>query len=85
MSNIIAPAELIAMVTEQGLMTTEVSDFFTIVADLAIASGSGSPETVLSARQEKLYMDTAGTAGNILYIKKLTDIGGDTTQGWILV
>lgn len=85
MSNIIPPPELIPVVNEQRLITTELADFFTLVADLAIATGSGSPEGVLSARVEKQYMDTAAGTGSILYIKRDTDIAGDTTKGWILV
>lgn len=46
-----------------------------------ILTGSGSPEGVVEANPEVLYMDTSGTAGNILYIKKTGT--GDT--GWILV
>jgi hypothetical protein len=30
-------------------------------------------------------MDTAGTAGSILYIKRDAAIGADPTTGWILV
>lgn len=46
-----------------------------------VATGSGSPEGVLTAGVTKLYMDTAGTAGNILYVKKT----GFGNTGWILV
>ncbi|MES0329155.1 MAG: hypothetical protein ABUK06_02590 [Dehalococcoidales bacterium] len=46
-----------------------------------VAEGSGSPEGVLTADITKLYMDTAGTAGNILYVKKT----GNGNTGWILV
>lgn len=47
--------------------------------------GSGSPEGVLEAPITSLYMNTAGTAGSILYIKRDQDVSGDRTQGWILV
>lgn len=46
-----------------------------------ILTGSGSPEGVVAANPTQLYMDTAGTAGNILYIKKT----GVSDTGWILV
>jgi len=55
------------------------------ITNLQILTGSGSPETVVVATETTLYMNTAGTAGNILYIKKLSDIAGDRSQGWILV
>lgn len=44
--------------------------------------GSGSPEGVVIASPTQLYMDTAGTASVILYIKQS---GVDTDTGWILV
>lgn len=47
--------------------------------------GVGSPEGVVSARQYQLYINSAGTAGAIEYRKMLSEIGGDRTQGWILV
>jgi len=47
----------------------------------AVLSGSGSPEAVVTASPTQQYMDTAGTAGNILYIKKT----GTGNTGWILV
>lgn len=50
-----------------------------------LLSGSGSPEGVVEAQALRLYMDTAGTAGSILYVKKTNDVGGDRTLGWILV
>ena len=46
-----------------------------------ILTGTGSPEGVLTANPTQLYMDDAGTAGNILYIKK----SGVGNTGWILV
>lgn len=59
--------------------------FLFALANLSIASGSGSPEGVVEASATALYMNTAGSAGNILYVKKTDDVGGDRTQGWILV
>jgi hypothetical protein len=47
--------------------------------------GVGSPEGVLEAPQYSLYIDSAGTAGNIEYRKMLTDIAGDRSMGWLLV
>lgn len=46
-----------------------------------VLSGSGSPESVISAEVTALYMDAAGTAGSILYVKKT----GAGNTGWILV
>ncbi|MHC4648674.1 MAG: hypothetical protein ACYTBJ_24725 [Planctomycetota bacterium] len=42
--------------------------------------GTGSPEGVVTANPTQKYMDTAGTAGNISYIKQ----SGTGSTGWIL-
>lgn len=47
--------------------------------------GAGSPEGVLEALQYQTYINTTGSTGSLMYVKKLTDIGGDKTQGWIAV
>jgi len=52
---------------------------------MSIIAGSGSPEGVVEARITRLYMDTAGVAGAILYIKKTNDVAGNRKNGWILV
>jgi len=56
-----------------------------LVSRLGILEGSGSPDGVIKALPTKQYMDTAGGAGTILYIKQVADIGGDKTLGWVLV
>lgn len=64
------------------------TDFFVWtrgVTNLDIITGTGSPEGNVSALQKRLYMDDAGTAGNILYIKRDSAVAGDDTKGWILV
>jgi len=55
------------------------------ITNQALIIGTGSPETVVEAAQGASYMDDAGTAGTILYIKISNDIGGDKSQGWVLV
>ncbi len=47
--------------------------------------GAGSPEGVVEARITSQYMDTTGTAGSILYVKRDQDVAGDRKKGWILV
>ncbi len=73
------------LVDEDGMMTQQTRSAMNKLTSLGIIEGSGSPESVISAGVTALYMDTAGSAGSILYIKKLAAIGGDDTQGWILV
>jgi len=46
-----------------------------------IATGTGSPEGVLTATAGKLYMDSAGAPGTILYVKQT----GTGNTGWTLV
>lgn len=46
--------------------------------------GNGTPEGNVSAPIGSSYKDLDGTTGTIAYFKKLRDIGGDTSQGWIL-
>lgn len=55
------------------------------VSNMSMLSGVGSPEGLVQARKFRFYMDSTGTAGNILYIKRNDDISGDRTQGWVLV
>ena len=70
---------------EKGLMSLPLFQWQQAVSKLGLIIGTGSPETVESADQGRIYMDDAGTAGNILYIKRDTDISGDTKKGWILI
>jgi len=56
-------------------------EFEAYLYEREILQGSGSPEGVVVATPTRLYMNTAGTAGNILYIKK----SGTGNTGWILV
>lgn len=48
-------------------------------------TGTGSPEGVVSAPVGRFYIDTNGLAGSVLYVKRDSDVGGDASQGWILV
>ena len=81
----IIPAGHTPVVTDNRLLESSFRTFLNDLAELYILSGVGSPEGVVEANQLRQYMDTAGTAGAILYIKRDSDIGGDKTLGWILV
>ena len=76
------------IIDADGTLTLQSRSYFLALDDAInlsiVATGSGSPEGVLEALVTKQYMDTAGTAGAITYIKKLADIAGDKTMGWIL-
>jgi len=68
-----------------GRTTAPMNIWMDQITDLQIVTGTGSPEGVFEALITRIYMDTAGTAGNILYIKRDADITGDKTKGWILI
>lgn len=77
------------IVDESLIQTAQTRLFFTalltVLDEQIILTGSGSPEGIIEAIVAKEYMDTAGIAGAIKYIKRDADIAGDKTKGWILV
>lgn len=80
-----APAPGVSIVTTAGRMTETFRTWTQQLTRAVPLIGSGSPEGVQDARQGRQYMDTAGIAGAILYVKRDPDIAGDKTKGWILV
>lgn len=86
----ITPLERFTAVTEKGafdneVMTLQFAEFMEALARQVSqnipASGTGSPEGVLTAEPFKMYLDTAAAAGSNLYIKKT----GSGNTGWQLV
>lgn len=75
----------VPVVNKDGKVEPRFHTMMLNLLQLPIITGSGSPEGVVSARATRLYMDTAGSAGSILYIKRDESIANDRTQGWILV
>lgn len=86
MVDIIPPSPVEAAVTDSGSMFQRFRDWtqaMTRAVNLStVASGTGSPEGVLSSEKNKFYNDTAGSA---LYWKSVDDVAGDTTLGWLLI
>lgn len=80
---IIALERFIRWTDKDGLPTERAAEYIEEMTRQVnfntLLSGSGSPESVLEADPGRLYWDTAGTTGSILYIKKTGT--GDT--GWI--
>ena len=78
-----------AIVGVDGSLTIQSREFFRTVMDRALIIGTGSPEGVIEALQGASYMDDAGTAGAIHYLKRDNDDGVLPTPnkkiGWILV
>ena len=73
------------ILNDDGTMEQSFRSWTYNVTRLALIIGTGSPEGVVPALQGSQYMDDAGTAGAIKYIKRDDNIGGDTSQGWILI
>ena len=73
-----------AVVDKDGFPLQALQLFSEQCSRLSIIIGSGSPEGVIEAEQGRLYMNTAGVAGAILYIKRDNDIAGNRKNGWIL-
>lgn len=86
MVNRVIPPQANQAISEADGTQTQVMRFFAnTLANRALIISTGSPEGVVEANQGCLYMDDAGTAGNILYVKRDDNIAGDRTTGWILV
>ena len=79
------PPNHFSIVSEKGFMRELFRAWTFKVSKLDKLSGTGSPEGVISAEQFREYVDTAGVAGAIKYVKRDADIAGDRTQGWILI
>ena len=80
--DIVSPDPGRPIVNQQGFMEDPFRIFTLLISKLSILEGTGSPEGVVEAETTRLYMDSAGSSGSILYIKKLADIAGDKTKGW---
>lgn len=74
-----------AIVDGNGAQSEQMKYWTRVITNQALIIGTGNPEGVVESVQGGMYMDDIGTAGNILYVKRDADIGGDITQGWVLV
>lgn len=78
-----APDYSLQIVDSQLRQLREFNDWIEEVNRSIPLLGEGSPEEEVSGVQGQLYIDITGSSGSILYVKKLSGIGGDDTQGWI--
>lgn len=85
MPDIVQPDADAQIVTSDGRMTDEFQRFINQITQLDLIVGTGSPEGVIEATVGRAYVDDTGATGSLLYMKKLADIGGDRTQGWVAV
>jgi len=78
---IIISPERFSKITQDNYMTHQMAEFIESVArqvnNNTTASGSGSPEGVLQAEPNKIYIDTTA---NTIYYKKT----GSGVTGWQL-
>ena len=74
------------IIEEDGSLTAQSRLFFGAIFRQSLIIGTGSPEGAVEASIGASYMNDAGTAGSILYIKRDADDGADDKSiGWILV
>lgn len=85
MPNIVPPNPTHAIISDDGTMSQVFMIWTQLITDNDLIIGTGSPEGAIDAAQGRIYMDDAGIAGAIVYIKRDTDIAGDRTKGWILI
>ena len=85
MPEITQPNAATPITDEEGKMTPSFQRWVTMMTNIDLIIGTGSPEGVIEAAVGREYMDDAGTSGSIKYIKRDADIAGDRTLGWILV
>lgn len=68
-----------------GSCTDSFNFWIKQVTDSGLLIGDGTPEGVVESQQGSMYMDESGIAGAVMYIKQLTNIGGDRTKGWVAI
>jgi len=73
------------IVDENGHPGDEFYRWMTDITRLDLLVGTGSPEGVIEATVGREYLDDAGVAGAVKYIKQLADIAGDRTKGWVAI
>ena len=82
---VIVPNPTRPIANESGIATQEFRVWIQTISNRSLIIGSGSPEGVIIAPIGSEYMNSAGTASSIKYIKRDSDIAGDKSQGWILI
>lgn len=72
------------IVDDSKHQTQEMREWSRSVTKAVPLTGEGSPEGVVDAEQYQTYINMLGVTGSITWIKMQSDIGGDTTKGWVL-
>ncbi len=73
------------IIEDNSTMSQQFRTWTRVITEQITIIGTGTPEASVVAPVSSQYMDDAGTAGNILYIKRDPDVAGDKSKGWILV
>lgn len=85
-TKVTTPSRDRAIIDREGKMSQEFTSWTQIVTNQLLIIGTGSPEGAIEAPQGALYVNNAGTAGSILYVKRDSQDGaGEKRNGWILV
>lgn len=74
-----------AITDESGRMLQAFRTWTQSITKESTIVGSGSPEGVVEASLYREYVDSTGSTGSIKYIKMSSEIGGDTSKGWVLI
>ena len=69
-------------ITNDGLMNDKFRGVVNKLTNKLPIVSTGSPEGAISAFQYSYYIDSDLSSGCPLWVKRLTDIGGDVTKGW---
>lgn len=85
MTGITTPDSASPLVDPEGRATDEFQRYLDQVTQLDLIVGTGSPEGNIEANVGREYLDDAGAAGAVKFIKQLADIGGDKSQGWVAI
>lgn len=76
--NIGNPVPTTSIVNKEGFMLNNFRTWTQQISRLSILEGAGSPEGVIPASPTRMYMDTTGPSGAVLYIKQT----GTGNTGW---
>lgn len=78
----VPPSPVISPIDEQGNMESSFRAFTQKIALRAMIIGSGNPEGLIQGEQGAMFLDSDASVGDVLYVKRLSDISGDKTKGW---
>jgi hypothetical protein len=84
-NRITPPSPLNPFLDDAGMLSSEARSWTQIITARSLIIGTGNPNGIIEAQQGAEYMDDNGTAGNIKYIKRNSDVSGDKTLGWYLI